>query len=62
MQSEAWRMMMKFFITLLIGLILCCETAYAKMDFAAQINVDVTAEDAVQAKEQAMLQAQREAF
>lgn len=53
---------MKFFITLLIGLILCCETAYAKMDFAAQINVDVTAEDAVQAKEQAMLQAQREAF
>ena len=37
-------------------------SAQAKLQFAAPIDVDITAEDAVQAKEQAMRQAQREAF
>lgn len=36
--------------------------AEAKLQFSAPIDVDITAEDAVQAKEQAMRQAQREAF
>lgn len=53
---------MRLLITLLMCLMLWATDGQAKMDFAAEINVDVTAEDAVQAKEQAMLQAQREAF
>lgn len=53
---------MRFLAILLMTLIFWTTNGLAKMDFAAEINVDVTAENAVQAKEQAMRQAQREAF
>ncbi len=53
---------MRFLAIFLMCLTFWTTDGQAKMDFAAEVNVDVTAEDAVQAKEQAMRQAQREAF
>lgn len=52
---------MRFFISLLIGLIFAVS-AYAKTDYSALVSVDVTAEDSVKAKDQAMIEAQRQAF
>lgn len=53
--------MRKFGLLLFTGLFMAFS-AQAKLQFAAPIDVDITAEDAVQAKEQAMRQAQRQAF
>ncbi|MBR1904193.1 MAG: hypothetical protein IJ824_03335 [Alphaproteobacteria bacterium] len=53
---------MKKFLLLVLTVLLTAAPATAKLQFSAPITVDVTAEDAVQAKEIAMRQAQRDAF
>ncbi|MBQ9035259.1 MAG: hypothetical protein IJ099_04775 [Alphaproteobacteria bacterium] len=53
---------MKFVALLFMYALLWIAPAIAKTEFSAEINVDVAAASAVEAKEKAMLQAQREAF